>query len=230
MGDRDAHRDEPYVVRIVEDRWTTWRHVIEGVAIVAAGLWAFYTFIYQEHIKPAGEPAALAPKIVVERLGRDATRDIVSVKLQLRNVGKTEIDIAAEAIDIYGIRYGDKAIDSRKKRGAQVALFTHQVPEISRSVVFREYELRAAAKGGIPGYHIISEPDASAELPETVVVRRGAYDALEVVASVVPVKTSIGHPVIVGVRRDKDGGYALVPDEASGADEDSIGTTFALIP
>jgi hypothetical protein len=47
---------KPREIRLVEDPWATLRHVVEVLALVAAGAWAFYTFIYQEKIKPANEP------------------------------------------------------------------------------------------------------------------------------------------------------------------------------
>ncbi|MDE2483333.1 MAG: hypothetical protein KGN02_14240, partial [bacterium] len=163
--DPKQQRTVPYVVRIVEDQWTTWRHVIEAIAIVAAGLWAFYTFVYQENIKPASEPAALTPKIIVSRLGRDATRDLLNVTLQFRNSGKTEIDIAADAIDVYGVRYGTKPVAKTQSLGKKFVSFSRQLPVISRTVVLRQYELRALAKGGMAGYHIVLEPGATADLP-----------------------------------------------------------------
>ncbi len=57
MASDDAHK-----IRIIEDPWATFRHVIEAVAIVAAGLWAFYIFVYQEKIKPSGEPPGSAKR------------------------------------------------------------------------------------------------------------------------------------------------------------------------
>jgi hypothetical protein len=98
---------EPRAIRIVDDRWTVVRHVVESLAIIAAGLWAFYIFVYQEKIKPASDPASLTTSIGVHRLGRDATRDALSIDVRLQNSGKTEIDIAADAFNVWGraIRY-----------------------------------------------------------------------------------------------------------------------------
>jgi hypothetical protein len=83
-------------IRLVEDRWATFRHILEVVAIIAAGAWAFYTFCYQEKIKPAGEPASIEETLCITRLGRDAQRDIIDASFGFRNTGKTEIDIAAD--------------------------------------------------------------------------------------------------------------------------------------
>jgi hypothetical protein len=32
------------------------RDIVEVVAIIAAGIWALYTFVYAERVKPASEP------------------------------------------------------------------------------------------------------------------------------------------------------------------------------
>ncbi|MBV9439216.1 MAG: hypothetical protein JOZ24_04410, partial [Candidatus Eremiobacteraeota bacterium] len=97
--------DEPKTIRLVEDRWTVLRHVIEAAAIVTAGLWAFYTFVYQEKLRPAAEPAALTPTISIQRLGRDRKREILDVTIRLANTGRTDLDIAADAWNIWGYRY-----------------------------------------------------------------------------------------------------------------------------
>ena len=129
--------EAPRKIQIVEDPWATFRHIIEGVAIVAAGLWAFYTFIYQERIKPASEPAALSETISVQRLGRDEKREILGVTFTYRNAGKTEIDIAADAYDIVGIRYGDRAktFDRRAadRPGSQIR-YRRRHPPASRQI------------------------------------------------------------------------------------------------
>ena len=105
--ERDAERGAPYEVRIVEDRWAAFRHIIEAVAIVCAGMWAFYTFIYQEKIKPASEPAALNVSISVHSLRHDPVRDILGLELVFRNTGKTEIDIAADGYNVWGENYAN---------------------------------------------------------------------------------------------------------------------------
>ncbi len=131
------NREQPQTIRLVEDRWTTIRHVVEALAIVAAGAWAFYTFFYQEKIKPAGEPPSLSLVPHVTRLGRDARRDFVDVSFDFRNTGKTELDIAADGWNVWGIRYGHRPCARRSIRPTRASTKTRspRVPCISSTAL-----------------------------------------------------------------------------------------------
>jgi hypothetical protein len=37
---------EPRAIRLIEERWTVIRHAVEAIAIVLAGLWGLYVFVY----------------------------------------------------------------------------------------------------------------------------------------------------------------------------------------
>jgi len=219
---------EPRAIRIVEDRWATFRHIIEAVAIVAAGTWAFYTFIYQEKIKPAAEPAALDDSIVVHRLGRDRTRDILGVTVQLHNVGKTEIDIAADAYNVWGDSYGRREVPYAKGSSSVRADGT-QIPRRSRLLVMAFAELRDAAEGGRKNQHIILEPGATENIDDVVVVPRGKYDLIHAQVIAVPVKTPVERKVPVSIERNKNGGFWLTSTQ-DGVFEDDNDADFALVP
>jgi hypothetical protein len=220
---------EPRAIRIIEDRWATFRHIIEAVAIVAAGLWAFYTFVYQERIKPASEPAALSASIAVHRLGRDARRDILSVDLVLHNVGKTAIDIAADGYNVWGLRYGSNARPSRLENAGRFSQ-KDEIPQVSSHIIDAFVELRDRAVGGQAGHHIVLEPDETERIADVIVVKRGAYDSVLAQVIAVPCKTTEANKVQVDVLHNRNGGYWLkVPNEA-GIDEDDNETEFALIP
>lgn len=222
---------EPTAIRIVEDRWTTLRHLVEAVAIVAAGAWAFYTFIYQEHIKPASEPASLDVSVSVARLGRDAHRDIIEATLRLHNSGKTEIDIAADALNVWGDRFADRQ-RSRKMNKGFGRRDDFDEPRISRRLLDSFAELRAAAVGGHAENHIILGPGVSYDFGDVIVLPRGAYELVHAQGIAVPVKTSMGRKVRIGISREgPDGGFSLDPDDPDpDVVEDDYDTDFALIP
>ncbi len=218
---------EPRAIRIVEDGWTTLRHVVEAIAIVAAGAWAFYTFIYQERIKPASEPAGLDLSVSVHRLGRDARRDILALTVHLHNSGKTEIDIAADAYNVWGERYDDRERVVLRHGNAETG-YADSLPRKSERLIDGFVELRAAASGGREA-HIVLEPDANEDFGDVFVVRRGEYDLVHAQGIAVPVKTASRSKVHVRVLRNRNGGFWLeVPD--AGVDEDDNDTDFALIP
>jgi hypothetical protein len=211
-------------IRIVEDQWATFRHIIEAIAIVAAGAWAFYTFIYQEDIKPANEPAALDVTIALHRLGHDDRRELLGIAVHFHNSGKTEINVAA---NVWGERFATRQSATRVDRPA-LHDYTFGLPRVSRRMVRTFVELRDMAVGGRSGSNIVLEPDANETIDDVVVVPRGEYDLLHGQVIAVPVKTSQTQKVHVAVVSTKTGGYWLKP--GSDAFEDDNDTDFALVP
>jgi hypothetical protein len=49
---------------------TMVRDIVEIVAIVAAGIWAFYVFVYENRIKPTLQPPDVTITGSIERIGR----------------------------------------------------------------------------------------------------------------------------------------------------------------
>ncbi len=218
---------EPRQFRLIDDRWTTIRHVVESLAIVAAGAWAFYTFIYQERIKPAQEPAALGQSIAISRLGRDARRDFLGFTISLQNTGKTEIDIAADAFTVWGYRYGAHATTTFRKTASEQT-FMRNLPVAGRRVIEAYSELRDASIGGHRGNHIILEPGETQTIVDVLVVTRGMYDLIHAEIAAVPIKTPVRRRVRVTVVREPSGAFRLHPDNT--VDEDNTSSDFALVP
>ncbi len=202
---------QPYHVRIAEDPWATLRHIVEAVAIVSAGVWAFYTFIYQEKIKPAEEPAALNVSISVQGFGHDRLRDFFGLKLVFHNTGKTEIDIAADAYNVWGERYGTRATIRRQDTG-NVRRYASNLPIVSRRLIAAFVELRDAAVGGRRGTHIEMEPDTTETVSGVFAVPRGTYDLIHAQAIAVPVKLGMKRKIHVSIVSNAIGGYGLVPE------------------
>jgi len=219
----------PYEVRVIEDQWATFRHIVEAVAIVCAGVWAFYTFVYTEKIKPASEPAALAVSTSIQSIGRDRSRDLISVALVFRNTGKTEIDVAADGFNVWGERYGSRATIRRKDR-PDAREYDATLPIVSRRLISAAVELRDAAIGGRRGAHIILEPGESETINEVLAVPRGAYDIIHSQVIAVPVKTSRTEKLAITVSTNRVGGYWLIPDPRSDSEEDDNSADFGLAP
>jgi hypothetical protein len=218
---------EPYEVRIIEDRWATFRHLVEAVAIVCAGSWAFYTFIYQEKIKPASEPAALSVSIAVNALEHDSRRDILGLSMELKNTGKTELDIAADGYNAWGEKYGTRPVATKNERPARRE-FEGGLPIVSRRLVLAFAELRDGAVGGRKGEHIIIESGASITLSNVFAVTHGAFDVIHAQIIAVPIKTPVTGKVPVTIVTTRTGAYTLDPGPDN--EEDDNTTDFALPP
>jgi hypothetical protein len=219
---------KPRAIRLVEDPWTTVRHFVEVVALIAAGAWAFYTFIFQEKIKPASEPATLDDTITVQRVAHDRTRDILDVAIHLHNAGLTEIEIVADGFNVWGDRYAK--VPTHRTFDAP---YNHQINDndarISHQLIRSSYELRAAAANGPPYKHSTIEPDGVVTIPYTIVIPRGAYDVIEAQVTAVPVKTPVRTLVKVQVIRNADGSI-LLHSATPGVSEDDNSVDFGLLP
>jgi hypothetical protein len=219
---------KPRAIRLVEDPWATVRHVVEVVAVIAAGVWAFYTFIYQEKIKPASEPASLDDTITVQRVGHDRTRDIIEVAIHLHNGGKTEIAIAADGYNVWGDRYAT-AVTHTTLDASHVQWVNNDYPRISRRLIQSFVELRDAAAGGQPGKYTTLEPDGVVTIPSIIVIPRGVYDVIHAQVTAVPAKTPIRQRISVQVIHNTDGSIFL-RSLTPGTFEDDNSIDFGLLP
>jgi hypothetical protein len=92
-------------VAIVE----TVRDIVEIVAIVLAGCWAIYVFVYENRIRPASAP----PEITIAgQLIREGHRDgfeIVDVRTQIKNVGTVTVEYLGFAETLRGSAFLPRA-------------------------------------------------------------------------------------------------------------------------
>ena len=69
----------------------TIRDVVEIVAILAAGVWAFYTFVYENQIKPANAQPEAQVEGSLTRLGTRHGLIAIGSHVKITNVGTTDI-------------------------------------------------------------------------------------------------------------------------------------------
>jgi hypothetical protein len=188
-------------------------------------------------IKPAQDPPALHEVLKITRLGRDANRDFIDASFGFQNAGKTEIDIAADGWNVWGIRYGKRArvrtINTSPMTKSVVGEYQDSIPMVSEHLIARLVDLREAAEGGRPA-EIVLEPGDETTIHDVIVLRRGAYDLVKSEMLAVPVKTAefggnTGKRVRIDIIRQKDGSIFLEPS-TKGVFEDDNSTDLALTP
>lgn len=86
------------------DRISTIRDIVEIVAIVAAGCWAFYIFAYENRIKPSFAAPDVNVTASMQKLGQRNGLVAVGLRVQLHNVGTVQARFLASAINVYGQR------------------------------------------------------------------------------------------------------------------------------
>lgn len=116
---------------------STIRDIVEIVAIIAAGAWAFYVFVYENRIKPSFATPDVNIAASMQRLGTHDGLIAVGLHVQLHNVGTVPAYFLAVAYNVYGQRVmaqspsphrGDPGIDydtaDFSRTDSRVAVYT----------------------------------------------------------------------------------------------------------
>ncbi|MBV8197512.1 MAG: hypothetical protein JO263_05225 [Candidatus Eremiobacteraeota bacterium] len=82
----------------------TVRDIAEVVAIVAAGIWAFYIFAYENRIKPSLASPDVNVTASIQRLSQHNGLMAITVHLQLHNIGTVRAHFLGFALNVYGQR------------------------------------------------------------------------------------------------------------------------------
>jgi len=80
------------------------RDVVEVIAIVAAGIWAFYVFAYENRIKPSMADPDVNVTASIQRLGARNGLIAVGLHFRLQNTGTVTARFLGVAVNVYGQR------------------------------------------------------------------------------------------------------------------------------
>jgi hypothetical protein len=223
--------EQPRKVRIIEDRWSTVRHAVESIAIVAAGLWAAYVFIYQERIKPTLEAPSLQLTVTFQPGKTVGATRIAELHILLANTGHVDTDVYADTASVFGDRFAVLAPTPRPSYGPADALVNRMVQTSKRELVYSYATLRDAAVGG--SEHISLSPDQHYEFVLPIAVKSGRFDELHADVTIVfgRYRPDLHHFSHVAIVRGDDGALDLkLPAKGNGdqgfVDNDSVQTTL----
>jgi len=171
------------------------RDVVEIVAILAAGFWALYVFVYEERIKPASEPAEITISGSLTRLGERNGLVQYEYSALVRNVGRSEIYIIATGFSANGERV--VALRSPSARAIPDGLSEYDrdartvaAVSVFRTTQFTNYEdARYANRYELP-------PGTDVPYSGVFAVKRSAYDAITFYASVAYTKVERRYPTV----------------------------------
>lgn len=79
-------------------------HLVQTVAIIGAGLWAIYTFVYQARIVPSLAPPTLSVTSTLERAGIKGKQVAVHSTVTRSNVGQTGVRLLGLTYNAIGIK------------------------------------------------------------------------------------------------------------------------------
>lgn len=153
------------------------RDVIEIFAILAAGIWAFYTFVYENRIKPAELPPSLVVEATMQRIG--AHNGLVAIRLheRIRNVGSTRVQVLGYALYATGQKVFLHA-GNYPRRSRAFNAYQDEYEYSAPRVVWREAYV---TNGGDPTQKqdISYEPGEQGERDFLFYVASGRYDVID---------------------------------------------------
>jgi hypothetical protein len=203
-------------VHSVPTRAEQIRTAVEIVAIVAAGLWALYTFVYEQRIKPLSEqPEFSVPTTMTQG---PTVNGVVFLEIhkRLENTGNVPIDIAAEALSVYGEKTENSGGHVQLTKTPFNVELRADVPRQPVALLFSKVNLRSGAVGGNPSTSFYLPPHSSAEEVFVVAVPAHKYPAVLVERVDFIGKAPIKPAIPVRVVRGPLGGYTLSSDPVNG--------------
>lgn len=195
-------------VHSVQSRGEILRTIVEIVAIVAAGIWALYTFVYEQRIKPLGEAPSFSVPTTVDQGPTVHGVTFLTIHKTIQNTGDVPLDLAAEALSVYGERIvSDRRGVSRIETPSRV-VFTADLPRRPAKLLYSTAKLRASAVGGSNTDFVVPAHSAGDE-QFLVAVPAGVYPVVLVARKDYVVKTTIPAKIPITIVRSALGGYDL---------------------
>ena len=176
----------------------TARDILEIVAILAAGAWALYVFVYEQRLKPAAEPPSVVFSGSLHRLGAHAGLIQFGLRGNVLNNGRTDVSIIAISFAADGLRYAPLSKPFVDHSIKSATIYQRDARVASRTLVYRLVELTQLAESKYgSGFRLHS----GQEVPysATFVVKRGEFDAITLYGSLAYTKfyVSGGYPTKV---------------------------------
>jgi len=202
-------------VHSVPTRAEQVRTAVEIVAIVAAGLWALYTFVYEQRIKPLAEAPQFSVPISVDQ---GPTRDgvvFLTIHKRLENTGNVPIDIAAEALSVYGEKVESGVRHVQKADTPTYAEIDADVPRTTEALLCSFAKLRNGAVGG-PNINFFVPPHSSDEESFLVAVPAKTYSVIEIARKDFIGKAPITPKIPVRIEKTPSGAYTLQSSQLEG--------------
>ena len=172
FGGKRDHGEAPHPTTILRD-------VVEVVAILAAGIWAFYVFAYENRIRPAMAKPEVEITASAQRLSERNGLVAVGVRTRLANIGTVKAHFLGVALNVYG----ERVFVSKPHSTARANPLQYDYHPFYRSAP-REtvYSNAYITELGNPatGQDSVLEPGVAIENYRTFYVPAGRFDLLTV--------------------------------------------------
>jgi hypothetical protein len=196
-------------VHSVPTRAERVRTSVEIIAILAAGVWALYTFVYEQRIKPLAEEPAFSVPTIVDQGATTNGVVFLTIHKRLQNTGNVSIDVAAEALSVYGEQIVERATHEERTETSTRVEVSADVPRKPVTLLFSMAKLRSGAVGGNPRTNFFVSPHSSLEEDYLIAVRAKTYPVVLIVRKDYIAKAPIDPKVAVRIVKTRFGAYDL---------------------
>lgn len=203
------------------------RDVVEVVAIILAGIWAIYTFVYVERIKPAMEEPRVLLSGSLQKLGEQRGLVALEFNMTMRNAGSTNVYLIASAFTATGVRFTSSGTPTTATlfKGA-LKIYTRDARTLSRTPVYRLVNLTRYADSRYGGGFEIT-PGEAIPFSSVFLVRKRDFDEVSLDASIG--YTKINSRVYPTRVRVNPVGITLIETANRDPDFNSIQVTLARV-
>jgi hypothetical protein len=161
---------DPHAFAVVRD-------IVEVIAIVAAGIWAFYVFAYENRIKPSLADPNVDVSASMRKLSEHNGLIGVGLDVQFHNVGTVRAHFLGLAVNVYGQRIVGSASKKAPKPGRleyEYAGFYRAAPPVPvYSIAF------ITQLGDSKSFKdMLLDPGSTAKYERTFYVPQGQFDLL----------------------------------------------------
>jgi hypothetical protein len=116
----------------------------------------FYTFIYEDRIKPASEPPITNVTTSLTPIGERGSLIAIQAKTQISNIGKARIRLLADAINVIGITIQAGISEEKRPEYLKSNLYSK---ETTSQVIFKSGELLKGATMNPNGNYYLDPGD-----------------------------------------------------------------------
>ncbi|MGB8907624.1 MAG: hypothetical protein WCC84_02620 [Candidatus Cybelea sp.] len=161
----------------------TLRDAVEVVAIVAAGLWALYVFVYEQRLKPASEPPSLRLTGSLYKLGTHNGLVQLAIKVTMSNNGSTNAALIATGFTAVGLRYASNSTPTMDRSIGGLTIYQRDAHVASRTLIYRTVEMTRLSS---PKYSSSFTLQPGQELPYSAIfaIKAGEFDAVALYGSI----------------------------------------------
>jgi hypothetical protein len=203
----------------------TIRDVVEIVAIIAAGMWAFYVFVYENRIKPSFATPDINVTASMQRLSTHKGLIAVGLHVEYHNVGTVPARFLAVAVNVYGQRV---AVQTPKPHKMKLGIDYDSSDYYGTDQRAAVYTWAYVNKPGNPSstHETALDPGSTIENDRIFYVPRGRFDFLTLGIDAPYTKYDGTMPATLVFQRD--GGIKVVTNFTPRMDQFNIRTVTSL--